>query len=158
MTVVVTALGVLAAVVVPAFARYTARTRTAEAPRYLAAIALAETTYYVHSAERPDSTGALPPRQFLATDPCPEGAPPAARRPGNWNAGTWPYLGLTAEGPVYYSYQVTTTGTAGSATATVIAHGDLDGDGITSTFLRTLSVTAGGDPVAGPLLYLNELE
>lgn len=151
-------LGILAAVAVPTFLGYAARSRTAEAPRYLAAIALAEVTYFNHSAERPDATGTMPPRQFLATEPCPEGPPAPTRRPGNWNAGAWPYLGFTVEEPVYYTYQVTSSGAGAGATATVVAHGDLDGDGITSTFLRTLTVDPNGAPVQGPLLYLNELE
>ncbi len=148
-------LAVLAAVAVPLFFQRAARARTAEAPLTLAAIASAEMAYYDHSAERPDTAGNLPPRQFLPTDPCPEGAPLPSRRPGNWNAGAWPYLGYATDDAVYYTYQVVTAGTAGSATATVIAHGDLDGDGVQSTFLRTLTVDGNGHTVAGPLLYLH---
>ena len=155
--IVVVILGILAAVAIPAFTRYIKKSKTTEASRNIASIYTAETTYYAQSGERADSTGGLPAPQFLGTAASNSAAPSASRRTANWT-GNWTALGFATDTPVYFNYIVTAAGTAAGATATITANGDLDGNGIQSTFQRNLSINTSGDVVGAPLSITNELE
>ncbi len=155
--IVVVILGILAAVAIPAFTRYIKKSKTVEATRNIATIYTAETTYFAQSGERADSTGGLPAPQFLGTPSSPTAAPTASRRLGNWS-GNWTALGFATDSLVYYQYTVTAAGTAAGATATITANGDLDGNGIQSTFRRSISINSNGDVVGAPLSITNEME
>jgi len=58
--------------------------------------------------------------------------------PAEWNGTGWSCLKFSMSDPQYfqYGYESTSDGTASDEgdTFTAIAHGDLDGDGVTSTF------------------------
>ncbi len=155
--IVVVILGILAAVAIPAFTRYIKKSKTVEAARNIASIYQAQGTYYAQSAERPDSTGGFNPPVFVGCPYTPSGAPTAQRRAGDWT-GNWTALGFGTDTPVYYSYQVTAAGTGNTATATISANGDLDANGIQSTFTRTLAISTSGDVIGTALSINNELE
>ncbi len=147
-------LGILAAVAIPAFTRYTKRSKTSEASGNIARIYQGEVTYFAQSAERGTA-------QFLSAGATPAVGPSAQRFPASSSQWTsdprWAAIGFSIDGPHYYQYQVTTSGSGTAATFTVTAVGDLDGDGIYSTFSRSASVSNG--EVTGTSLYItNELE
>jgi hypothetical protein len=73
----------------------------------------------------PQSVGRTPaevPRGTLVRDP-----------PGTWDAETWRALSFAFSTPHAYSYEVI----SGERWFTARAYGDLDGDGVLSTFERT---------------------
>jgi len=147
-------LGVLSAVAIPSYTRYIKRSKTSEATGNIARIYAAECTYFQMASERGTP-------QFLSANPSPASPPSATRyapNPALWTSDTgWTALGFGIDGPHYYQYRVVATGTGNSATFTVTAMGDLDGDGIFSTFSRSASVN-NGEIVGAPLEITNELE
>lgn len=78
------------------------------------------------------------PRQFPQSvsvtpetaPPCVNGRPiPYAANPATWTAPTWRALYFAIEGPQYYRYEYTSTGTGPDAAFTARAIGDLNCDG-----------------------------
>jgi len=101
--IVVAIIGILAAVAIPAFLNYIARSKTAEAPNMLKNITEASVGFY--SRPRVNVTGLELASCFLGSDESPENAPTAAKRP--WtstpNCDT---LGVSASTNVYYTYGI----------------------------------------------------
>src|SRR5262249_39832379 len=58
---------------------------------------------------------------------------------GDWSPSPWHDMGFKIMTPQYYAYSFESQGSGPSAQATAIAHGDLDGNGVTSTFSITAS-------------------
>ena len=58
---------------------------------------------------------------------------------GAWADQTWKKLMFEMKGPHYFTYEYSSEGTGEDAKAVVSAYGDLDCDGVFSTFRRTLS-------------------
>lgn len=118
-------LGSVAAVGVPVFVRNVHASRLSEPVEGLGRLGAAAVAYADAHGELPPSaplTPATPPRGTKEVDP-----------PGTWDHPTWTALGFRAapEGvPHAYAYSFESTGTAFVAQA----RGDLDGDGILSTF------------------------
>ncbi len=147
-------LGVLAAVAIPSYSRYVRRSKTSEAVGNIARIYAAECSYFQMASER----GAP---QFLGANPTPASPASGTRYPPNpalWTSDpAWTALGFGIDSPHYYQYRVVTTGTGNNASFTVTATGDLDGDGVNSTFSRSASVI-NGEIVGTNLEIINELE
>jgi hypothetical protein len=107
--------------------------------------------------------GAIVPAQFPASVPltpaqipCGEQVEPSQ---SHWGAATWESLNFAVSDPHYYSYQYDSSGTRVGATFTASAFGDLDCDGIYSTFVRVGEVARGNEIRGGAGLYQwNELE
>lgn len=123
---VLTVIAVLAAVTVPAYEIVLRRAKAAEADAMLHGIAQAQLRYWRDHGEYVacPAEGPIPiePVAFDADRPC------------------WKALGVQADGPVRYRYGVDLA----DGSYTVVAEGDLDGDGITSRFElpgQTLVVT-----------------
>lgn len=182
--IVVAIIGVLAAVAIPAFLNYIARSKTAEAPNMLKNITDAEVGFF--SRPRVGTTGAELTPCFLSVGYTPQSTPGRARRDwGGANSANFNALGVSSSGPVYYNYQVTTgtvannmaaagdgagicasvdaTGnTAGTASSVNVisasAVGDLDGDGAFSAFRRNLGLDANSNPTVTAIIITNELE
>ena len=77
----------------------------------------------------------------------------------DWQQPTWDALNFAMTDPHYYSYQFDSSGVGPGATFTASAFGDLDCDGIYSTFTRTGEVTGGNEVRGGAGLYRdNEME
>lgn len=148
----VSMLGILLAVGVPSFLRYTEQGKTVEAARQLQRLHAAEHAYYAASAE------SGPRGIFVAARPLP-GVPTAQRFPANaavWTgAPDWAALGFSIEHAHFYRYEVQAP-TPGEG-FTAVAQGDLNGNGNLSTFARTTRVR-GGELVAEPLRIVSELE
>lgn len=121
----VSLLGCIAAVAIPAFVREVHASRFVEPTEGLARLQAAVLAYAETNGRFPDSaplTPKTPPRGKKEADP-----------PGTWDAPTWRALDFRAapEGiPHAYSFSLDSTPTMFIARA----RGDLDGDGVLSTF------------------------
>lgn len=120
-------IGMLAAFAIPGFTNYTRRAKTAEATTNLRSLALLEQQYCEEHGNWLVPAGPVPatPSSFkqlanFASDP------------------TFSQLGFAPADPVYYSYMIVRdAGTAGGIE--LIARGDLDDDGVLSSFSVTCS-------------------
>jgi prepilin-type N-terminal cleavage/methylation domain-containing protein len=138
--------GLLASIAVPAFQKYTLRAKVVERRSVMMNIKRAVQDYYVRTGVTVPGGGKLdsgwnpplPPitskRQMLTNMAA-------------WNtyfsaAGGGSSVPLEIEGSVYYSYRFLLDETPAGATITVLAAGDLDGDGIIS--YKQLVYTRGG--------------
>lgn len=144
---------VLAAVAIPAFVKYTKRAKSAEALENVERIRRAVEYYY--ETPRVDASGNVLPCAFPpATELTPPGSPcdePDKRYPGDaaaWSAPGWKAADFALTEPHRYRYRIETTGTGKDARATVTAVGDLDCDGVWSTFERVLEVDPDADGCA----------
>jgi type IV pilus assembly protein PilA len=149
--IVVAIVGVLAVLAIYGVRKYIANAKTAEARNSLGQIAKDA------AAAVEKEKGAIPmlalgsqssfSRAFCATasNTVPStGKPPGANKfqsaPADWNAGSstagWQCLKFSMEEPQYYEYEYSSGDvSAYSGNFTGIAHGDLNGDGVNSTFL-----------------------
>ncbi len=143
-------LGILASVAVVGFIRYVRRSSTVEALSSIAALRQAEITYRNSASE---NYGVV---LFVSATAMPAAAPGPTKYPVNPNVWIvdpgWFALGFVMTERHYYQYQA-----IGGAGFTVRAFGDLDGDGIRSTFSNTGSMVL-GEPQFGILDITNELE
>lgn len=112
------------------------RTRTTEAALWIRQIAQAAGTYY--SREYIEATGNILEPQFPASVgrtpievPC---GVPTLPNGTEWEQSTWQALMFRPTDYHYYSYQFDSSGVGPSASFTVYAFGDLDCDGVLSTF------------------------
>ncbi|OGQ14915.1 MAG: hypothetical protein A2138_16215 [Deltaproteobacteria bacterium RBG_16_71_12] len=116
---VVGVIGILAAVATPSLQGAVQRARTTEARSLVVAIAHAE-----QRAMR-DTGRAIP------CPPTPAGIPHGVAVP--WPSGdAWRALGVSPVGPIRFQYAVEVEAAGGFR---VVARGDLDGDGVSSTFM-----------------------
>jgi hypothetical protein len=159
-------LGSLMAVAVPAFLRDLHASRFVEPTEGLERLGAAAVAYAVANERFPDSaplTPSVPPRGKKEAD-----------LPGTWDTPAWKALAFrpAAEG-VPHAYAFSFESTSGGSAFVAQAHGDLDGDGVLSTFeIRGRSghegvsppnaaraVVADGQPVVLPGMYVEaELE
>lgn len=138
---VVMAAPVLAAVAVPAFIKYTRRAKTTEAIDNLDKLYKGAAVYFTVPRVNPDGTRApcaFPPTTELAPagSPCdhPDDRYPLA--PEAWAGPTWAALSFEVNDPHYFRYRFESSGTGADAQFTASAYGDLDCDGVWSTFQR----------------------
>ncbi len=112
-------------------------------------------------SERYDSQGNLLPKRF------PRSVPPTPSKPNcekavtanaRWGMPGWQELRFAITEPHYYSFEFHSAGTGSASVFTARARGDLDCDGVLSTFELRGSIDAEGVvKVAGPILW-NEIE
>ncbi len=139
--------------VLPAFLRNLRASRFAEPLDGLAFVAARATLLAAgrppESAYPPSAplTPAAVPRGELVVDP-----------PGTWDHPTWRLLDFHLDEPHAYSFAFESTNGAAGAHFEVVAHGDLDGDGNTSTFSITGDVSPNGTPATMPLAMYREVE
>ncbi len=122
--IVVAIIGILASIAAPMLQHASLRARAAERPVVARAIAKAVEDVFAASGSV-TMVGTLNPGGVAGT----------TKRPLDWTKPDWSTLKdrLTIEGNVYYTYSVLTDETATPPTLDIIALGDLDGDGVTST-------------------------
>jgi type IV pilus assembly protein PilA len=165
--IVVAIIGMLAAVAIPAFMRYVRRSRTIEATMNLRRLFDASVAYY--DREQATRDGVSVTRQFPATvaltpssaccvsDPATGKCQPI---PSLWKQPTWQALNFGLDDPYLYQYQYVSTGVGAAAAFTAGAYGDLNCDGIYSTFERNGVTNADGYSVSGAsgLYVWNDLD
>ena len=157
-------IGILAAVAIPSFIKYTRRAQTVEAGMNIRRMYDGAVSYFV--GEHSDPTGTILARQFPnSAGPTPI-APPAATKlvvpPAQWATPEWNALDFSVNDPLRYSYTFVSSGSDANAKASMIANGDLNGNGVYSTFQRDCLGVVSGSEVGvqgGSGLYIaNEIE
>lgn len=143
----VMAVGILAAVAVPAFMKYIKKSKASEARQFLRKIADAALVYHADTKTLPASV-ALTPAQ-----PCCNGEEKCPPNPAQWQHPTWQALNFAMLDPHYYTYEFTSTDHGFVARAV----GDLDCDGDFSFFTISGEVI-NGELVTGDIAAANELE
>jgi predicted small lipoprotein YifL len=167
-------IGILAAVAIPAFIKYTKKAKSSEATMNLDKIRTAAEAYFC--TPHVDQEGSLLPSQFPASaGPTPEAGCCAAfggsdmngddacdDDPARFSGETWLALNFQPSGKHRYAYQfVSNSKTGNEAEFTASAFGDLDCDGIRSTFeIRGSGKVDGSDCDAeiSPMYIENETE
>lgn len=92
-------------------------------------------------------TPAQVPRGVLELDP-----------PGTWQHPTWRLLDFGFDTPHAYSFEFTSKNAPDVSSFTASAHGDLDGDGVRSSFSLSGSIKPGSAPETLPLEVVREVE
>lgn len=155
--------GILAAVAIPAFMKYVRRSKAAEAQANLRRMYDGAVAFYFEEQVGPDGTPL--PRRF------PRSAGPTPARPfcadgekfqpraDDWAAPGWTELGFALHDPHYFRYEFISEGEGAGARFTARALGDLDCDGVLSTFERVGTIDARGNVSPGAGIFIeNELE
>jgi type IV pilus assembly protein PilA len=141
--VVVAIIGVLASVAIPLFVLNARKAKSAEAFVHIRRVYLASRSYILDARMGRGATATMVPQfpESEVTTPVASCCTfPGHKCPVNaaaWDTSTWNSLMFTMEDPHYFRYEYESTGTAGAGTGskfTMRAVGDLDCDGISSTF------------------------
>ena len=151
--IVVAIIGVLAALAIYGVRKYLLNAKTAEAKEGVGRIAKDASSAYDREG-MPNSVLTLGNSAGITHRLCddapavPSTAPMAQKwqsSPGNWTSGGWSCLKFTMRDPQYFSYSYESNSTAGALgdIFTAWAHGDLNGDGTTSTFLLSGQIQQG---------------
>jgi hypothetical protein len=162
--IVVAIIGVLAAIAIPAFGRYVRKARTAEAAGTLSKLWAGSVTYF--NTDHANVAGNPTARQF---PPSVDNVPGAAcgcqaggRCPGGgveWRHATWIGLSFALPDPFVYKPRYVSTGSGATSTFSAETSGDVDCNGVTSSFRRAGGVDGSGDVTgARAPVVTNELE
>ena len=141
-------IGVLSAIAIPSFIRYTRRAKTVEAQTNVAAIARGVTEYC--------ETERFPPGSALPDAVGPSIiTPSAARQIQDFNAPGWQAVGFGSSDPLYYAYSIVRPD---ASSLQVVAEGDLDGNGVRSRYEIDCTTTGPASCSCGELIVTNDLE
>jgi hypothetical protein len=146
-------LGSLLAIGVPTFVRNLHASRLVEPVDGLSRIGARATAL---AAAEP-AASAYPDSVGLTPDHVPRGAP-VTDPPGTWEHATWRLLDFSFAVPHSYSFAFESHDAPGHATFRAVAHGDLDGDGLLSTFEISGESKDGAEPVLLPMESRREVE
>lgn len=152
-------IGILAAVAIPSFVRYSKRARSVEAGMNLRRMYDGAVAYYL--GEHADSSGILQRRFPNTIGPTPATVPPGIKvlvLATAWDVPEWQALNFQISDPIVYSYAFTSSGVGLTAFATMWAMGDLDGDGNVSQFSRTCMAVNDGVRGGSGMHVVDELE
>jgi type IV pilus assembly protein PilA len=138
--IVVAILGILAALAIPAFIGYIRRSKSAEATGNLNAMFKSATSYFVSERSGQGVTATTSSYCLVQKDGASAPATPKADKQAFVATPSQNQIGFQIADFVYYAYRIdgpaaATCGvTDGTAAYTFVANGDLDGDGVLSTF------------------------
>lgn len=118
--------GVMAAVAIPSFMKYVKKSKSTEANIELLRLRTGVENYLIEHGELPAAAGPSPPLGSC----CAAGDSTCIPDPAHWANPTWQALRFSIDEPNRYSYELATAGGG----YTVRAYGDLDCDGVYSTF------------------------
>ena len=159
-------LGVMAAIAIPAFMKYTRRAKTSEATMNIRKMFDSSVSYFerehasrlgvIHPRQFPDSAALSPGEHFCGADSIGDKWVP---KKTYWVDPTWQALNFALSDPHYYSYQYVSRGTNTASMFTTRAVGDLNCNGVLSTFERVAIVDQSLNVLGGGGVYTeNELE
>lgn len=153
--IVVAIIGILAAVAIPAFMKYIRKAKTSEARQQLEKMSAGARTYFLDEQILPGQIRPLPP-QFPGTQAatpaatcCVAGVQKCVPDASDWTTATWNALKFSMDDPHYYRYEFVSEGTNVDAQFTARALGDLDCDGVLSTFEVFGGVLVQGNDMSG---------
>jgi type IV pilus assembly protein PilA len=152
-------IGTIAAIAIPNFMTYQARSRRAEGYTNVAGIAHAYKSFQADRGTYPDmvtETSAMGAAAASLPDPAAFGmaAPGTVKMP--WDTATGKFfniVGYQAEGAVYYTYDVKSSSCGNACSSqscfTITAHGDVDGNGSLGALMYVHPMTdAAGNAMA----------
>jgi len=145
--------GAVLAAAAPAFVKNLHASSIAEPMDGLAAIAERATVL-----ARGQSTETAYPESVGLTPATVPRAESVVDSPGTWEHPTWKKLGFSQTVPHNFSFAFDSRNGKGLATFRARAHGDLDGDGILSTFAISGDFREGSEPRTMPLEIEREIE
>jgi hypothetical protein len=159
----VAAAGVVAAVAIPAFVKYQKRAKSSEASYNLRKIFDGQLAYFeskntqAGNEKTPLFASSVPltpgnPTTYMCKDGKSVRYQPTA---DTFKHPTWQALNFALADPFYYAYEVETKGTGNGTHFTVRAMGDLDCDGVLSTFERIGTLDEAGNLSGGVSIYQN---
>ena len=162
-------IGILSSVAIVSFLRYTRKSKAAEAPINIKAIATGALAWY--SADHSDQQGRPLPKHFPnAKSPwevrADKNNEPWARVCGlfkknvtTWHRAPWTQLRFSIAKAHWYHYHFDQSGVNENATYTIEANSDLDCDGVLSTY-KTVGIVhkKSGEILRSQLLVVNGLE
>jgi type IV pilus assembly protein PilA len=169
-TVVVAIMGILSAIAIPAFVKYTRRAKTSEARIGLAKVFDGVSKYYAEHGRCPSdgegSAGITPPLALDCNDgpggrcvPSETAASPGYYPIEAWTDNpVWSALRFQQEQAHYFHYDVRWNQGPQGCQFTAQAFGDLDDDGIYSTYERAGAANAHGVNAAAGLYIDKEVE
>lgn len=140
----------LSAIGMYALARYVRHAKTVEAASSVASLAGAAAEYY-NASDATQPAGAAPAavhamrhfppssRVSVPEDPLSVRGKRYQSNLADWAASPWRELRFSIVQPQCYQYSFEAEGAGAAATATVTAQGDLDGDGLRSTYSLTVA-------------------
>ncbi|HTV22621.1 MAG TPA: prepilin-type N-terminal cleavage/methylation domain-containing protein [Polyangiaceae bacterium] len=158
--IVVAIIGVLAALAIYGVRKYLANAKTAEARTAIGRIAKDASSAWDRETM---SAGVMDPgdsrinsKQLCVSAPAvPDDAAKIANQKyqsstADWKTGGWTCLRFSMDGPQYFQYEYTSSAAAGTPGAvnddfSAIARGDLNGNGVTSSFTLTGKVISQSD-------------
>jgi type II secretory pathway pseudopilin PulG len=141
---------ILGALAMYGVAKYLRHSKTVEAVSSTTAIAQAACEYYNQSdANQPAGTKPDAAKAMRHFPPSSRASVPASlddirgkrfqSAVGDWSTSPWLDLGFKISTPQFYAYSFESQGSGPSAQASAVAHGDLDGNGVASTFRATVA-------------------
>ena len=145
--------GSLLATGIPAFVRNLHASRLVEPVEGLERISTRATALAAGRA----AEAAYPETVPLTPATVPAGEP-VADAPGTWDHPTWRQLDFGWTNPHSYSFAFESRNAIGHATFRATAHGDLDGDGVLSTFMIEGESRDGAEPTTSALDIHREVE
>jgi type II secretory pathway pseudopilin PulG len=131
-------IGVLAAVAIPAFMKNSRKAKGIESTMNVKRMYDGARMYYEESRME-NGEGQFPVTPAVSTVPalgacCEAPGRKCAPDPSLWTDPTWQALRFSMDDPHYYSYRYEAEGKGATAQFSAGAHGDLDCDGVYSTF------------------------
>lgn len=163
--IVIVILGILAAIAIPAFIKYINKAKTNEAMEKLYLIYRGSIRYFEDSQNAvkrgarggayigmfPPTEGPTPQQRCCVLSPDRGKCPPD---PSWWeDSQTWKALDFHISDPFYFQYSYISQGVNQNASFTARANGDLDCDGVLSTFERAAYVDQNLNVVGSRLIY-----
>jgi hypothetical protein len=143
--------GVVAAVAIPAFMRNARKAKTVEATTLVKRLYDGAHAYYEEGGSKrfPGPSASATPAGPCCGHPGDKCSPDASL----WSKDPWKSLGFSVDDPHYYRYEYDVSGDGKSFSARAL--GDLDCDGVYSTFELVGSVAADGTVTSAAGMYIN---
>jgi type IV pilus assembly protein PilA len=160
--IVVAIIGILASVAIPAFIRYTRKSKTIEAVMMIRRMYDGAVAYY--NGEHVDKAGIMLHQKFPdSTGPTPSFGVPCGKAyltpQSEWGTDAWQALDFAVSDPQRYQYEFQDNGLEGAdAFAWMKAYGDLNCNGVYSEFSRSITGIKDGVMGSSGLVVINETE